>query len=117
MGVGVGPPPLLPPPHPAIIHKSNTLAEARANLRRADCLLNASRTQAPRAVTRKNNGAGPPAGSLKLEGADAPRDVVVMVTASVPDAASEGGLKLHVAPIGKPEQLKVTVPAAGPRVS
>ena len=45
------------------------------------------------------------------------REVVEMETTSLPDAVSVAGLKLHAAPLGKPAQLKVTVPAVGARVS
>jgi hypothetical protein len=118
VGVGVGPPALPPPPpQPPIVHSSNKLAAPKANVRRADRLLKATNMKRPTANSSNSNCGGLRSGHRELNGADATRDVVEMVTISVPDAVSEGGLKLQAAPVGKPEQLKVTVPAVAPSVS
>lgn len=80
-------------------------------------MLNISKLKRLTANTSKNNCGGLTPGRRRLNGTDAVRDVVEIVTTSGPDVLSEGGLKLQAAPVGKPEHLKVTVPAAGAIVS
>lgn len=112
----------LPPPHAAIPATSAKVAKAKAKLHRCSFPLmltsNAARKRPKARVTSAPVAHGLFA-SGRLAGPIIPAAVVVTVTVTgtlvvVEVNVTEAGLKLHLAPVGKPEHAKLTVPVNPP---
>ena len=112
--VGVDPPPVPPAPHADIAPRPMSTA-ASIGKRGLQALRQPIRQKAKATAVTGKNGFG-----ICREADCMPTETVILVVVAAPEGVTWDGLNAQVAPVGRPEQLKLTVelnPSSGVTVS